>query len=512
MDDFTKCPMTAEIQSQIYRLLPQFVFYRKKGRKAECYCTSCHSWYDDGCSKFRTFQSIDNYKHNNYGICTNCGEAVQFKAMGRGLKSYSHKQNFAVFFHADDTVYIRCFLAKQYFIADRADEPDYNLTEVTRYSLRAGKAVQYKFHWQKRGWEAKTGKPHEPVFQMSGGFGYIPNNSYTTLNNHCLAKSFLRYHVADLPKNINDNFITYLCCCAVHPNIEYLVKGGFCELAMTYVDRKAGVHINWRSNDLLKMLRINRTELKFLKDGSALKYRDYVNFRRKIYKGKSAEDTILFYELFCRNCEHLELIHSKTGLPYKRIMDYVRKQAKAEHTSVYHTCIDYRDYIRECEKLEYDFTDSAVIAPRSLYDAHRRTSDIINAAKNAAAAELFAEHNKDRQKLLFADEEKGLMIVLPESMSDIIDEGMKLSHCVGGYAERHAEGKLHIAFLRKISEPKTPYYTIEVSTEGKIIQCRGYANNTIQRGGSIKPQVVRDFEQEYQEHLNTVFKKERETA
>ena len=512
MDDFTKCPMSAEIHNQIYRYLPQFVFYKKSGRKAECYCTSCHCWYDDGCSAFRTFQSIDNYKHNDYGTCTNCGEAVQFKAMGRGLKSYYHRQNFAVFFHVDNTIYIRCFLAGQYFNHDALD-PDYDLREVARYSLRAGKAVQYKFYWT-TGWGATKSKPREPVFQMSGGFGYIPDNSYTVLNDRCLAKSFLRYHVVDLPETIHDNFITYLCCCAEHPNIEYLVKGGFWELAMAYVERKAGVHINWKSNDLLKMLRINRTELKFLKDGSAIKYRGYVNFRRKMYKGKSAEDTILYYELFNRSDEQLELIHSKTGLPFKQIMDYIQKQTKAERTSIYHTCLDYKDYLQECEQLEYDFTDSAVIAPRSLYDAHRRTSDIINAARNAAAAEKFAKHSKERQKLLFADEEKGLQIVLPESIQDIIDEGRKLSHCVGGYAERHADGKLHIVFLRKISEPKTPYYTIEVSTKGTIVQCRGFANNTIQRGGSIKPQVIRDFEQEYQEYLNTVFsdKKERKTA
>lgn len=510
MDDFTKCPVTAELRDQIYRCLPQFVFYKKSGRKAECYCTSCHRWYDDGCSAFRTFQSIDNIKHNAYGICTNCGEAVQFKAMGRGLKSYYHRQNFAVFSCVDDTVYIRCFLAGQYFIDDRF-EPDYDLSEVTRYSLRAGKAVQYKFRWE-RGWEEKTTRPREPVFQMSGGFGYIPDNSYTVLNEHSLTKSFLRYHVTGLPETIHDNFITYLCCCAEHPNIEYLVKGGFWELAMAYVERKAGVHINWKSNDLLKMLRLNRTELKFLKGGSALKYRGYTDFRRKIYKGRSAEDTILYYELFCQNTEHLELIRSKTGLPFKQIMDYIRKQAKAEHTSIYLTCLDYRDYIRECEQLEYDMTDPAVIAPRRLYDAHRRTSGIINAARNAAAAEKFAEHNKDRQKLLFTDEEKGLQIVLPESIDDIVDEGRKLSHCVGGYAERHAEGKLHIVFLRKTDEPKTPYYTIEVSTKGRIIQCRGYANNTVLRGGSLKPQVIRDFEQEYQEYLDTVFEKERKTA
>lgn len=100
-------------------------------------------------------------------------------------------------------------------------------------------------------------------------------------------------------------------------------------------------------------------------------------------------------------------------------------------------------------------------------------------------------------------------------MKEIEDEGRILSHCVGGYAERHAMGKLSIMFLRKASEPNKPYYTVEVSKYGGIVQCRGYRNNVVQNGGEDKPQEIKDFEQKYQRYLDRVFaekRKERKTA
>ena len=46
-----------------------------------------------------------------------------------------------------------------------------------------------------------------------------------------------------------------------------------------------------------------------------------------------------------------------------------------------------------------------------------------------------------------------------------------MHHCVGGYADRHAEGKLAILFIRKVSDMFTPYVTVEVNgSEVKQVQ------------------------------------------
>ena len=94
------------------------------------------------------------------------------------------------------------------------------------------------------------------------------------------------------------------------------------------------------------------------------------------------------------------------------------------------------------------------------------------------------------------------MIVQPKQLSDIAYEGKALSHCVGGYAERHAKGALSIMFIRKKSEPDKPYYTMEVSADGKIVQVRGKRN--IAPGEDVDA-LIKD----YKTHLEKIFSDKR---
>lgn len=66
-------------------------------------------------------------------------------------------------------------------------------------------------------------------------------------------------------------------------------------------------------------------------------------------------------------------------------------------------------------------------------------------------------------------------IIVPREPGDIINEGANLSHCVGGYLESVASGQKTILFLRKVSEPKISFYTIEVNNSN-IVQIHGKHN------------------------------------
>ena len=49
-----------------------------------------------------------------------------------------------------------------------------------------------------------------------------------------------------------------------------------------------------------------------------------------------------------------------------------------------------------------------------------------------------------------------------------------MHHCVGGYADRHVEGKLAILFIRKVTDIATPYVTVEVNgSTVKQVQGKG---------------------------------------
>ena len=69
------------------------------------------------------------------------------------------------------------------------------------------------------------------------------------------------------------------------------------------------------------------------------------------------------------------------------------------------------------------------------------------------------------------------MIMVPRDLSQIAAEGAALHHCAGSserYFERIMQRETYICFLRRMSEPEIPYYTIEVEPGGTIRQHRSY--------------------------------------
>ena len=60
-------------------------------------------------------------------------------------------------------------------------------------------------------------------------------------------------------------------------------------------------------------------------------------------------------------------------------------------------------------------------------------------------------------------------------MAEIKREGEILKHCVGGYAERHLNGKTTILFLRRADKPDRPLVTIEIMGR-RIVQVHGFRN------------------------------------
>ena len=68
-----------------------------------------------------------------------------------------------------------------------------------------------------------------------------------------------------------------------------------------------------------------------------------------------------------------------------------------------------------------------------------------------------------------------LMIRLPFSTDEIKKEGEALHHCVGGYVNKVINGETEIFFIRRVSEPDKPFYTVEWKNN-EIKQCYGFKN------------------------------------
>lgn len=403
-------------------------------------------------------------------------------------------KNFVVFLTHGQELFARCYHRYS----------DGKIAERQRYVYAKDGCVRYGFDDTK--WTIRK-EFREPVFYKSS-MGYNYDNSYTVLNENAIEKSDMKY--CQCEKYTGKMLMSYLGLYCRHKNLEYLMKQGY-ECAVIEVctgfwgsinKLELSDKINWKSNNLLQMLNLNKVEFNLLK-GSEYLYDCYIIYRKNHPKLKP-QDILNIVKVFRYSQGTLDNIIRITGLKPQRIARYlVENDIPLD---------DYLDYMEQCEKLEYNLHNTAFSMPHNFYVMHERLSQIIETQQNKIYEKSFRKNYEMRKLLEYRNAD--LLIRRPENVSEIVDEGKALSHCVGGYAERHAKGKLHIMFLRKADEPDKPYYTVEVTTEGKIKQCRGYKNNVISNGGEEKPQEIKDFENEYQQYLDKIFakKKERKTA
>lgn len=101
---------------------------------------------------------------------------------------------------------------------------------------------------------------------------------------------------------------------------------------------------------------------------------------------------------------------------------------------------------------------------------------------------------------------KGMFIRPIDSAEEIVREGEEMHNCVAGYADRHADGETIIMVLRRCSEPRTPWHTVEI--DPKTLECRQcYAARNHER----EPEAA-EFMERYLDHLREVTKMIRRSA
>lgn len=118
--------------------------------------------------------------------------------------------------------------------------------------------------------------------------------------------------------------------------------------------------------------------------------------------------------------------------------------------------------------------------PQTLKLAHDLLARDIEKIRDEKLNQQFEERANALADLNFEDEETGYGFFVPQKAEDLIREGRILRHCVGGYQRRFAEGKTTILFVRSLSNPNQPLYTLEWDLKKKeTIQFRGYCNANV---------------------------------
>ena len=116
---------------------------------------------------------------------------------------------------------------------------------------------------------------------------------------------------------------------------------------------------------------------------------------------------------------------------------------------------------------------------KELRNMHDLVTALYNAKKNKYMKEAFVKNIKKCDKYEFESEFYNLVTLAPKDPVEVTREGIELKHCVKSYIPKIIDGKTNIMFIRKKDDPKTPFFTVEISNDGTIEQIHGLLNRNI---------------------------------
>lgn len=187
-------------------------------------------------------------------------------------------------------------------------------------------------------------------------------------------------------------------------------------------------------------------------------------------------DLAVFQRLYARVTYPYRLPDIAQHLSLQKIENYLDKQEVLEGKRVPDIILgDWLDYLNACKKLGYDLTDDRILRPKDLTKAHDDATVLAKEKENQRTAQRIEQAAQKWNG--YAWQSDGLLIRPIRSYRELVTEGQKLKHCVANYAKSYADGSCKLFCIRKQSEPDTPYYTLELGKEDRLVQYRGYRND-----------------------------------
>lgn len=497
-------------------LFSAYVFYKTKGAGRVIWTSCCgkkEQYIGEG---MRTVGPKDRAalwaRHGDLIECPFCGKTAQVKCVGKiGIGRMIEEYQPAVFLHTSQsgkTIYAQGYWTKKEYSQADTDTlcaaPEFMATMV--YRFREGEAVRWEQEWDGKWIRAKESCFGEEPFRKSGLFSGVPE--YSVIGMDRLKKSFLRYiDLYEAQRAIGyvrgiDTWTTLmrlLYVAAQYPRqTEMLLKMGLADILSDWVHRKKknAAVLHWEETDPRRAFRLTGAELKEWIDSGgetrALTFRKFLakqGICAKISEAAAMLRGTCDLEAQLRKAfQKAEEYHGKKG----QVLRYLRDKSENELRWRLEAATRYwLDYIDAAESNGDELWKKKNFLPQDLRQAHDsamgiRQARIVAAARKAAKEKALADAKiwaarEEEVRRKYALEMDGLVIAVPSCEADILQEGKVLCHCVGGYADRHRDGKTTILFLRKAQTPDKPYLTIEMNGN-KLVQIHGYRNEGLYTG------------------------------
>lgn len=329
-------------------------------------------------------------------------------------------------------------------------------------------------------------------------------------NNEMFAKRSGLYNFFKNTKLANSEvsmFLIYLALIEKYPVMELLVKMGHVKLMDDIMEKvmrcSSQLEIKSTVKDLNKLLNKEETKgskalrlPKYIADDLSSKHEDlnkYIIWSNIYEISKLSKEQ---YENFVNSPEYVYVRHTlndfpnilKYGYNISQLASYIKKQVVYYMKNYKHTWYSYsatnsasylcgllRDYLSMCEYNEITPDKK----PKDIVKAHNDMTKVIKLKKDESIdkklLELANYYDSEIKKEPKAPEEETAMgkqftIIFPKSVNDFVNEGNKMSSCIGHYANKVAKEERVVFFLRNVEEPDESFISAEY-VNGNLGQC-----------------------------------------
>lgn len=462
----------------------------------ECFCTSCRGHF---------VRPLKEGPASHWVFCPVCHDAVTPKRWGDGNAKFLAAEAFLFSFFLRGRGREVWLVSMQVRMNPRFLESKYSGREVSRIVFYEGGAKRWKFDFMDNVRPVK--RIAMPRWQYGCYGGAYP--SYLAIDSAELRGSCLEYSCLDSANYALEDLAAYLALYCRYPAaVEHLVKRGFIFWLRERENRGGALFqrlINLRADSPKKLFRgLDRADLRVLLDaeaslGSVLFYREL----RRAGAGRADKDSVFFAmtaSAVLHEFSQFSALCADFGESPKEVRKYIERQARRADQTLHAALVELRDYREQLDRLGLDGGQ----LPPDLHEAHARLSERERRLMNREKNEKF----RTRRHLLawMRWKYKGMFIRPVDSAEEIVREGEEQNNCVAGYATRHADGKTIIMVLRKRSEPRKPWHTVEI--DPATLECRQcYAAHNHKR----TPEAA-EFMDKYLDHLREVTKMIRMSA
>lgn len=441
-----------------------YVFYRTVGKIKQGYCSRCGS-----------SMTLRSPKHNQYGICPRCKKKIQYKSMGR-QKSIYNKQEYAYLLQkfGNNQMVIRNFEVRARFYQSQGFIPNIEWIETRRvivnpdFSQTAYYYGRYKDDSYR--WRESLYAYYHYGFETYKGALY--QRTLYFLNKGILKTSGLY----EFQKNVSRvEPETYLLYRNFQPGIEKIAKAGLKQLAIDVIIKRKKLPDRKK---LVEILGLDRHLLKQLVhiDGG-------IYFLSWLQQVKSSQKeiplkVIQYFEKYKIDPGNVAFI-DKQMTPIQ-VYHYLCRMEKECGKSAGEILIMWQDYLSMARKLGKDTEDAIIYRPRDLIRRHDEAVKLLQEIDTEKKAKEWRKQFPDLERVCKEItctyqymEDKNFAILVPQKVEDMVTEGKTLHHCVGVqeiYFDKICKRKSYIVFLRRKENLEKVFYTLEITTEGDILQ------------------------------------------